>query len=238
MNQIGQQLNALTNREDIFAYLEEIIPQLIATPNLTIAVLDDETDHLSFPVSIINFQEAFQQNRPISPGPIKYVLDFRHPLLIQSRNEYHQYLSSEDSPSNPPRSLLAVPMIVSEKSYGVILLENFESENHFTEVDLELLSTIATQAATSLENAYLFQEMSDALTTVEIRSRYQEFAAKGVAVLTEFGTKSLPEFLEMLGKASNASRVYFAEIQTDEAGQYWHAVTSWQGREYSPPHPR
>ncbi len=72
-------------------------------------------------------------------------------------------------------------MIVSEKSYGAILLENFESENQFTDIDLELLSTIATQAATSLENAYLFQEMSDALTTVEIRSRYQEFAAKGVA---------------------------------------------------------
>ncbi len=32
----------------------------------------------------------------------------------------------------------------------------------------------------------------------------------------------------MLGKASNASRVYFAEIQTDEAGQYWHAIANWQ----------
>jgi len=233
LNQIGQQLNALTNSEDIFAYLEEIIPQLISTPNLTIAVVDDEGENISFPVSIINYEAAFQQARPLSSGPIKYILDFRQPLLINSRNDYHQYLSPENAPSNPPKSLLAVPMIVSEKSYGAILLENFESENQFSEVDLELLSTIATQAATSLENAYLFQEMSDALTTVEIRSRYQEFAAKGVAVLTEFGTKSLPEFLEMLGKASNASRVYFAEIQTDEAGQYWHASTSWQDERIS-----
>ena len=228
LNQIGQQLNALTNSEDIFAYLKEIIPQLISAPNLTIAVANNETGNLSFPVSMINFEEAFQQDRPIFPGPIKYILDFRQPLLIHSRNEYHQYLSSENETANPPHSLLAAPMIVSEKSYGVILLENFESENQFTEIDLELLSTIATQAATSLENAYLFQEMSEALTTVEIRSRYQEFAAKGVAILTEFGTKSLPEFLEMLGKASNASRVYFAEIETDEAGQYWHAVACWQ----------
>jgi len=228
LNQIGQQLNALTNREDIFAYLEEIIPQLVAAPNLTIAVVDDETNQLSFPVSIINFEKTYQQARPISPGPIQYILDFRQPLLINSRNEYRQYLSLENSPKNPPQSLLAAAMSVSEKAYGVILLENFESENQFTEIDLELLSTIATQAATSLENAYLFQEMSDALTTVEIRSRYQEFAAKGVAILTEFGTKSMPEFLELLGKASGASRVYFAEIQTDEAGQYWHAVSTWQ----------
>ena len=228
LNQIGQQLNALTNSEDIFAYLEEIIPQLISAPNLTIAVVDDEGDRISFPVSLINFEAAFQQARPLSPGPIKYILDFRQPLLTSSRSEYRQYLSSENAPINPPQSMLAVPMIVSEKSYGAILLENFDSENQFTEVDLELLSTIATQAATSLENAYLFQEMSDALTTVEIRSRYQEFAAKGVAVLTEFGTKSIPEFLEMLGKASNASRVYFARIQSDEAGQYWHATESWQ----------
>jgi K+-sensing histidine kinase KdpD len=233
LNQIGQQLNALTNSEDIFAYLEDIILQLISAPNLTIAVLDDEGNNITFPVSIINHAPAFQQARPLSSGPISYILDFRQPLLINSRNEYHQYLSSENAVSNPPHSLLAVPMIVSEKSYGVILMENFESENQFSEVDLELLSTIATQAATSLENAYLFKEMSDALTTVEIRSRYQEFAAKGVAILTEFGTKSLPEFLEMLGKASNASRVYFAEIQTDEAGQYWHAVASWQDESIS-----
>ncbi len=237
LNQTGQQLNALTNREDIFAYLKEIIPQLISAPNLTIAVVNDDTNHLSFPVSIINFEEAFQQDRPISPGPIQYILDFRHPLLINSANDFRQYLSAENTPSKPPQSLLAAPMIVSEKSYGIILLENFESENQFTDIDLELLSTIATQAATSLENAYLFQEMSDALTTVEIRSRYQEFAAKGVAVLTEFGTKSLPEFLEMLGKASNASRVYFAKIQTDEAGQYWHALESWQDETISRPIP-
>ncbi len=84
LNQIGQQLNALTNREDIFAYLEEIIPQLISAPNLTIAVINEETNNLSFPVSIINFEAAFQQDRPISPGPIKYILDFRQPLLINS----------------------------------------------------------------------------------------------------------------------------------------------------------
>jgi len=141
LNQIGQQLNALTNSEDIFAYLEEIIPQLISTPNLTIAVVDDEGENISFPVSIINYEASFQQARPLSSGPIKYILDFRQPLLINSRNDYHQYLSPENAPSNPPKSLLAVPMIVSEKSYGAILLENFESENQFSEVDLELLST-------------------------------------------------------------------------------------------------
>jgi len=228
LNQIGEQLNALTNHEDIFAYLEEIIPRLISSPNLTIATINEDDVTLSFPVSIINHEAAFLQDRPLTDGPIKYILDFHQPLLLHSRSEYHQYLSETNSPSTPPRSLLAAPMIVSEKTYGVILLEDFKEANQFTDVDLELLSTIATQAATSLENAYLFQEMSDALTTVEIRSRYQEFAAKGVAVLTEFGTKSLRQFLEMLGKASNASRVYFAQIQTDEAGLYWHATDIWQ----------
>ncbi|MCD4671716.1 MAG: GAF domain-containing protein, partial [Anaerolineaceae bacterium] len=227
LNQVGQQLNTLTNRKDIFSYLENIIPQMIENPNLTIAIMSDDGERISFPVSIINSEKVYQQERLLSPGPINYVLEFRRPLLINSPSEYHQYIK-ENTPSAPPRSLLAVPMIVSEKNLGAILLENFEKESAFSDIDLELLSTIATQAATSLENAYLFQEMSDALTTVEIRSRYQEFAAKGVAALTEFGTKALPDFLEMLGKASNASRVYFAEIQTDEAGQYWHANTCWQ----------
>ena len=227
LNQIGQRLSALTNREDIFNYLYEIIPQLIDAPNLTIAVLETDLQTLTFPVTMINRERSHQQDRPITQGPIKIILDTKQGLRCNSRAEFFHHFSADQEIKKPPLSLLGAPMTIGENSLGVILLEDFENENVFSDVDLELLSTISTQAATSLENAYLFQEMSEALNNLEIRSRYQEFAAKGVAILTEFGTNSLPEFLEMLGKASSASRVYFAKIQTDESGQYWHATSNW-----------
>ena len=227
LNQIGQRLSALTNREDIFTYLDEIIPQLIDSPNLTVAVLEDNLQTLTFPVTLIDGERSHQQDRQLSEDPIKWILDTKQGLRLNSSSEFFRLFNPDERIKKPPLSLLGVPMNISDNTLGVILLENFENENAFSDVDLELLSTISTQAATALENAYLFQEMSEALNNLEIRSRYQEFAAKGVAILTEFGTKSLPEFLEMLGKASNASRIYFAKIQADESGQYWHASSSW-----------
>lgn len=227
LNQIGQQLNALTVQQDIFTYLEEIIPQLISAPNLSIAMLEQDFDTVTFPVFLLNGEKSYQQNRALAEGPLKHIIDTKSPLLFHSREAYQQKLNTGPSGKVLPKSLLGVPMTISERTLGVILLEDFEQENAFSEVDLELLSTISTQAATSLQNAYLFQEMSLALNNLEIRSRYQEYSAKGVAALTEFGTTALANFLEMLGTASHADRVYFAEIQTGESGQYWHAASIW-----------
>ena len=54
-------------------------------------------------------------------------------------------------------------MLAGDRPVGVILVEDFEKENAYTSVDVELLSTISAQATTALENSNLFQEITSAL---------------------------------------------------------------------------
>jgi len=75
--------------------------------------------------------------------------------------------------------MLAVPFLVGDRANGVISIFDFTRENSFDQVQLELLSTIASQVATSLENANLFAEIRHALETIEIRERIQKKCYRG-----------------------------------------------------------
>ena len=75
-----------------------------------------------------------------------------------------------------------------------------------------MLSTIATQLATALDNAILFENINRALQTIENRERYQAGVARAVSQLTELGSGSLKDVLESLGIASQAHQVVFGQI--------------------------
>jgi diguanylate cyclase (GGDEF)-like protein len=57
----------------------------------------------------------------------------------------------------PNRSLLAVPLKVKEKIIGVIFLGSYK-ENGFSKKELTLIEILANYAATSIENAKVFQQ--------------------------------------------------------------------------------
>ena len=135
--------------------------------------------------------------------------------------------SGIELPERIPASLLAIPMITGEHVLGAIVVQDFTRENAFDTLHEELLSTAAAQATTALENSELFQQMQFALQAIEIRERYQANVARSAAILTEFGTKSLPEVLKVLGQAAQSSRVYFAHVQEDERGLFWSATAEW-----------
>ncbi|WP_165703668.1 protein kinase domain-containing protein [Enhygromyxa salina] len=66
-----------------------------------------------------------------------------------------------------PRSLLALPIVKQERHVGVLYLENSMLSAVFSALDLQILMTLARQAAIALDNARLF----DALREREARWR-------------------------------------------------------------------
>ena len=70
-----------------------------------------------------------------------------------------------------PRSLLAVPLRVKEHVLGVMMLARIESRVPFSNSDLRLLYSLATQAAISVDNVRLFEENSRQRHLAESLSR-------------------------------------------------------------------
>jgi two-component sensor histidine kinase len=67
-----------------------------------------------------------------------------------------------------PKSLIAAPMFAGDKVVGVVSIKDYETEYKFTESQLEILSTIASQAGIAIQNAYLFEEVKKSLREKEV----------------------------------------------------------------------
>ena len=227
LNQIGQQLSRLATPAEIFELLTRMIGEVLDKHNLFICTTTPNRMSLVYPVFQVEGQPVDMPGQPFANGIPEYVITNRTVLLISENSTAKLLEKGIDLPDRIPASLLAIPMVAGERAIGAIVLQNYANENAFDAIHAELLSTAAAQATTALENAELFQQMQNALQAIENRERYQANVARSAAMLTEFGTKSLPDVLKALGQATLCSRVYFAQVHEDERGIYWSASADW-----------
>ena len=227
LNQVGQQLSRLATPAEIFELLTRMIGEVLDNQNLFICTTTPNRMSLVFPVYQVNGQAVDIPGRAFANGIPEYVINNRSVLLITGNTPARLLEKGIDLPDRVPAALLAIPMVAGERTRGAIVLQNYTDENAFDAIHAELLSTAAAQATTALENAELFQQMQSALQAIENRERYQANVARSAAILTEFGTKSLPEVLKALGQATLCSRVYYAQLREDERGIYWSASADW-----------
>ena len=72
--------------------------------------------------------------------------------------------------TEPPKSLLFMPMKVGDKVTGYVSLQNIDEEHAFSFSDVRLLSTLANSMSVALENARLFDETNRLLKETEQRT--------------------------------------------------------------------
>ena len=81
-----------------------------------------------------------------------------------------------------PKSMMCVPVLYQHKQVGVLYLENNLSTSAFTAERTQLVQMLASQSAISIENARLYEEMQQEITTrkksqEELQRRADQFSA-------------------------------------------------------------
>lgn len=67
----------------------------------------------------------------------------------------------------PPQSAICAPIMSKGECIGVITLDSFQPDSHFTQEDIRLLKAISHQAAVALEKAQLYREKQRAIRQLE-----------------------------------------------------------------------
>ena len=227
LNRAGQKLSKLATREEIFTQLKDTIGDILDNRNLTIAISNDDQTYLTYPVCTKDGLRQDLAYAPFGKGVVEFTVLTNQPLLILSNVKEELQERNIDLGEPVPLGILSVPIITSNKAVGAILLENFDQQDAFSQVSLELLSTLAYQASTALENANLFTEVNEALQIIEKRERYQASSAAAVALLSEQGTAALPAVFEVLSQVTGSDRIYFARLMDDEQELYWKCEALW-----------
>lgn len=86
-----------------------------------------------------------------------WVIDNKEPLLIPDINQTPQF-ARYSALGYERKTLICAPLMIKDKIIGTITVVNKNDNSIYTADELELLSTIATQASVAINNARLYEE--------------------------------------------------------------------------------
>jgi C4-dicarboxylate-specific signal transduction histidine kinase len=90
---------------------------------------------------------------------VHYVARTRTPLVLGDAAKSGAFLGDAYVLRTQPRSVIAVPVLRNGELDGVLYLENNQASDAFTPDRVEVLSLLSSQAAISIENATLYEDM-------------------------------------------------------------------------------
>lgn len=168
LNEMGNLFSEALDEETIIEGLYTYTSKLITVPQFYVAFYDEADETISFPKVILNGEvvtpghPAFPNfsTRPAGTGLTGYIISNRRPILIQEDAE--EILKEIGLPyqsfGQQTQSWLGVPMTMGDQVLGVITIQSDTEPGLYNQHHLELLSTIASQAAVAINNIRLFQQ--------------------------------------------------------------------------------
>ncbi|MBD2129639.1 AAA family ATPase [Microcoleus sp. ZQ-A2] len=105
------------------------------------------------------------QQLPLSV--INYVARTQEYVVLNDATEEGLFSTDFYIVEHQPKSILCTPIVYQGKLIGILYLENNLTTGAFTPERLEVLQLLSSQAAISIENARLYQDLEDANTNLK-----------------------------------------------------------------------
>jgi PAS domain S-box-containing protein len=158
INSIQQGIAAELDFQAIVDLVGDKLREVFNTPDLSIDWYD-ENDKLVYLLYLYEHGERLDiPPHPLSDSGIYTRLAAtRKPVVVNTTQEGLNFATTVPG-TDASKSVVAVPIISSDRLLGCVQLEDFLREYAYGESELRLLTTIAASLGTALENARLFEE--------------------------------------------------------------------------------
>ncbi len=156
LNEISRELTSILDLDCLLQRIGELLHQLIDYHMFGILLVDESGQNL-----VHRFAVRFDKNvqikdvMPIGRGLVGYAAQYKEAVLVPDVTRDPRYVTL-----NPEsRSELCVPLILKDRVIGVLDLEHTK-RGYFTDFHKRTLTTLAGQLAVAIENARLYQRIS------------------------------------------------------------------------------
>ena len=119
-------------------------------------MIDPTTGLIEFPYHVENGVKEPQDSLPLGEGLTSKIILSRQPLLLNQDGAFHEI--GTQGVGTDARSYLGVPIIVGEQAIGAVSVQSVTEEGRFGESDVRLLTTLAANIGTAIQNALLYGE--------------------------------------------------------------------------------
>jgi sigma-B regulation protein RsbU (phosphoserine phosphatase) len=165
--EIGRDVAALINLDELLARIAQLARRVVDYRTFGILLLNDGTQELEIKVAVQFGDRVALPKVPMGQGLVGYAALHREAVLVPDVSVDPRYIKVVDD----VRSELAVPMLLKDRCVGVFDLESPELDA-FSKRDVEILTLLASQAAVAIENARLYEEVSQTEARLEKELRF------------------------------------------------------------------
>jgi GAF domain-containing protein/CheY-like chemotaxis protein len=171
INSVQQGMAAKLEFKGIVDLVGDKLREVFATGDMSILWHDEQAN-------LNHYLYAFEHGKrltlpaltPTPGGLFESMRRTRQPVVLNTTADYARVQSVAVEGTDHSQSLIAVPVVSSDRVLGSIMIENYERENAFGDAELRLLTTIAGSLGNALENARLFAETQRLLKETEQRA--------------------------------------------------------------------
>ena len=171
--QISSQLGTTLNLKELLKLIIESAKDIFDAEACSVILIDEESRELIFEVAVGDkSDEVSQQRIPAGQGIAGRVVQTGEPQLVNSvSNDPNFFQGVDQAVGFETRNLMALPLQVRGRTIGVVEIINTRKSTGFSNDNLTLAGALAGQAAIAIDNARLYQQLSDALLTARLSYR-------------------------------------------------------------------
>ena len=178
LSKISKAISSDLYLEDILRLMVVVTAEVMKSKICSLWLVDERDKALKIRATQSMSEEYLKERSlRLGEGVVGYVAQENRPMMIYNVLKEPRYKEKELARKEGLVSLLSVPMCVKDKVIGVINCYT-SSPHKFTKSEIEVLTTVASQAAIAIENAGLI--MKAKIIEDELISRKLVERAKGI----------------------------------------------------------
>ena len=175
LTSIAQRLSNIQDSKVVLEQILEVISELIQSPEVSVGILDRETDTLVFTLARgPSRSEVLEYTSGTDQGLAGWAVRTKKPVRVGDVTKDPRYYSQIGN----TKSELDVPMLLYNEVIGVLNAES-PNPNAFSEHDEYMMVALASQAALAVKHAELYEEVEKELEKV----REKQLAAQKMAAI-------------------------------------------------------
>ena len=161
LNKIAATVTSSLNTRDVYHLVMEQLNEYFQVDAGSLLMLDVETNELVFVMTLEAGEEKlFGVRVPQGQGFVGLVAQSQqYEIVHDAQNDPRFYAKVSESVNYEVRTILCVPIVVKNRTIGVIELLN-KRDGTFTEEEANRLMRMAATIGVAIENAHLFQEVT------------------------------------------------------------------------------
>lgn len=163
LHQVGRALGSTLELHPLLDEIMRLTAEVIEAEACSLWLIDEEAKELVFEVAHGGQETSLRQYRmPMNTGIAGWVATHNEPVLSNKVGQDKRFNPRVDVRTGYlTNSILCVPMRTKGQVIGVLQVLNKLSDMGFTESDLNLLGTLAVEAAIAVENARLYRSLRE-----------------------------------------------------------------------------